>query len=160
MAWALIGLLSGDDPHDVAPSELTRLRRKRQQLLDAVDAPRLLRSWLPLRAERRQLSIALSDLDDLRNDPRVLLSGISDPRSELSAASEAELYVAGSELEVLSLDYLFSARGRPNVVAHVIDRALPAGTPIGLVAADLADYDWPRENERATELLRIAMRSS
>jgi hypothetical protein len=68
MTWALIGLLSGDDPHDVALSELTRLRYKRQQLLDAADAPRLLRSWLPRRAERRQMSIAPRDLDDLRND--------------------------------------------------------------------------------------------
>jgi hypothetical protein len=160
IAWALIGLLSGDDPHDVEPSELTRLRHKRHQLHDAAGAPRLLRSWLPRRAERRQLSIAQRDLDDLRNDPRVLLSGISDPRSELSSAGEVELYVARSDLEVLSRDYLLSVRGRPNVTAHVIDRSLPAVAPVGLVVADLADYDRPREDKRAMELLRTAVRSS
>ena len=160
MAWALIGLLSGDQPDDVAPPELTRLRHKREQLLDDADPPRLLRSWLRRRAERRQVSIASRDLDELRSDPRVLLSGISDPRSELSAAGEAELYAAHSELEMLSRDYLFSASGRPNVTIHVTDRPLPAVAPAGLVVADLADYDRPREDKRAMELLRAAGRLS
>ena len=160
LAWALIGLVSGDDPDDVAPSERTRLRQKRQQLLDDADAPRLLRSWLRRRVERRQLSIAARDLDELRSDARVLLSGLSDPRSELSAAGEAELYVARSELETLARDYLLSARGRPNVTVHVTDWPLPGAAPVGLVVADLADHDRPREDKRAVELLYGSLRSS
>ena len=160
MAWALLGLLSGDEPDDVAPSERVRLRQKRQQLLDDADAPRLLRSWLRRRAERRQLSIAARDLDELRSDARVLLSGISDPRSELSAAGEVELYVARSELEALVRDYLLSALGRPNVIVHVTDRTLPVVAPVGLVVADLADLDRPREDKRAVELLHASVDSS
>lgn len=157
MAWALIGLLSGDEPDDVAPSERVRLHQKRQKLLDDVDAPRLLRSWLRRRAERHQLSVAARDLDELRGDARVLPSGISDPRSELSAAGEVELYVARSDLEALVRDYLLSALGRPNVIVHVTDGPAPATAPVGLVVADLADHDRPREDRRAVELLRASV---
>ncbi len=158
MAWAFIGFLSGEIPR-VAPSELSRLRHKREQLLAAAEAPLLLRSWLPRRAERCALSIAPNDLPELCTDFRVLLSGISDARSQLSAAGAAELYVTRRDLEVLRRDYLLSSLGRPNLIAHVVDRPLPPATPLVLVVADLADHDRPREDQRTVELLRAATRS-
>ena len=154
MAWGLVELLSGDQPA-VSPSERTRLEQKRHQLLVSQDTL-LLRSWLPRRAVRQRFYVALADLSDLRSDPRVLLSGLSDPRSSISAAQEIEMYVEAQHVQVLAREFLFSDKGAPNVTVHVACRPLLhlREAPLGLVIADLADWDQPREDHQATALLR------
>jgi hypothetical protein len=155
MAWGLIVLLSGGQPA-VAPSERTRLKQKRDQLIVSQDAPRLLRSWLPSRAERKRFYVASSDLGDLRADPKVLLSGTSDPRSGIAATQEVELYVEAQDLQALAKEFLFSDKGTPNVTVHVARRPVQHGgvAPLGLVIADLADWDRPREDQQVLALLR------
>ena len=155
MAWGLVELLSGGQPA-VSPSERTRLKQKRHQLLVSQEAPLLLRSWLPRRAVRQRFYVARADLGDLSADPRVLLSGVSDPRSSISAAQEVELYVESQHVQALAKEFLFSDKGTPNVTVHVARRPLQhlGEVPLGLVIADLADWDRPREDQQATALLR------
>jgi hypothetical protein len=42
-----------------------------------------------------------------------------------------------------------------NVWLHVVDRAVPRPAPLGLVIADLADHDGPREDNQVQSLLAI-----
>ena len=153
MAWAFVQLLSGEQP-SVAATEASRLRAKRHQLQHSDDAPRLLRSWLISRASRVPIRAAQNDLEAMKNDPRVLLSGISDPRAELSSAGELEVYIARKDFGALTKDFMLSRHGQSNAIVHVSDAALPPEAPVGLVVADLADWDRPRENRRAAELVR------
>lgn len=158
MAWALLEVLAGQIP-DVAASERARLEEKAAALLRGRDAARLLRSWLPRRAELVRLSAAPSDLPELRADERFVVSGVSDPRSGMSAAGEAEGYVMRADLPSLTRDFLLSSAGHPNVWLHVSDRRLPAEVPPALIAADLADHDGPREDARVLDLLLGGRRS-
>jgi hypothetical protein len=158
MAWALLDVLSGHTP-DVAASEKARLEAKAAALVQSGEAPQLLRSWLPRRAELLRLSAAPSDLAALRADARFVVSGVSDPRSGMSAAGEAEGYVMRADLPSLTRDFLLSSAGRPNVWLHVSDRRLPAEVPLALIAADLADHDGPREDARVLDLLAGVRRS-
>jgi hypothetical protein len=105
---------------------------------------------------RQRFYVASSDLGDLSADPRVLLSGVSDPRSGISAAQEVELYVEAQHVQALAKEFLFSDKMAPNVTVHVARRPFLhlRETPIGLVIADLADWDRPREDQQATALLR------
>lgn len=157
MAWAMVAAISGDDAHDISPTERHRVSSKHRRLTASPDAAHLLRSWLPRRSELRKLSASPQDLDELRSDPRALLSGISDQRSGMSSGSEVELYVRRSEADTLVRDFLLSDKGRPNVWLHISNRRLPSVPPLGLVVADLADHNGPREDGQAVALLRKTM---
>jgi hypothetical protein len=88
-------------------------------------------------------------------DARLVHSGVSDPRSELSAADAAEGYVRANQLADLVADYLLleASDGRGNVVLHVSERPVAAVSSL-LLAADLAEHMSPREDRRAAELVR------
>ena len=116
----------------------------------------LLRSWLPKRADRIQLSSAEGDLRDLELDARIVRSGISDPRSGMSAGSELECYVLTPDLPALKAEYLLVPSARPNVYLHMSPRHL-LKVPLILVAADLADHNGARENSQAEKLLKEAL---
>jgi excisionase family DNA binding protein len=153
MAWWLIGMLSGDvRPSDARPTEVTRLREKLSRLRADDEPAKLLRSWLASRAERRAYSVAPADLPELRNDARLVVSGISDGRAGLSSAAELEGYVDPAELDALVLEYLLSEVGRPNVFLHLHALDGPQA-PLGVVLADLADHNSPREDGRLADLL-------
>jgi len=155
MARALVDVISGYsfddlDPQDrfVAASYLNRLR-------DAENPADLLYSWL----KSRQIQVVNlfanpADLAEIARDERVVLSGISDERSGMSSARELEGYVALGNLDAFKTDNLLVASDSPNVRFHVVE-GLPSRTvPLGLVLADLADWNRPRENGRIVDLLR------
>jgi hypothetical protein len=54
----------------------------------------------------------------------------------------------------LMADHLMAEVVAVNVWLHVVDRVLGRPAPLGLVIADLADHDGPREDARVRELLR------
>ena len=157
IAWAFISLLSGRRPVDVSPAELSRLRQKRVRLVSEEQPERLLRSWLARRAEHRRYSVAPGDLAALARDARVLRSGVSDPRSGMSSGGEFEGYLACDRVDSVVDDYLLSRVGNPNVLLHVIADghwlAKEKSAPLGLVVADLADRQSPREDNKVNELL-------
>lgn len=157
MAWALIALLSGESPHAELPAvRADRLRKNLDRLLDAgEEAPALLSSWLRHRGERLSFRAQPADVADLLADPRVLPSGVSDPRSGLASRDAAEVWLRDFfQLADLQADYLLLPDPKGNVVLHRggldpgLDRA-----PLGLVIADLADWNGPREDGRVIDLL-------
>jgi hypothetical protein len=156
VAWEFIGLLSGQRPAAITQPEQSRLRAKRRQLVDSTDPASLLRSWLPKRARLERLAAAPRDVAGLRADARVVPSGISDPRSGMSASAEFEGYVHIDDFAGLAADHLLSRSGRSNVWLHVSDRHLARPAPLGAVMADLADHDGPREDAGVRSLLRGA----
>lgn len=157
MAWYLILMLSGvARPQGARPTELTRLRQKLARLRVEDQPATLLRSWLGRRAELRLYSVAPADLPELRNDARIVISGISDARAGLSSAAELEGYVAPEHLDAVVSEYLLSEVGRPNVFLHVHALEGPQA-PLGVVLADLADHNSPRKEGRLADLLREAL---
>ena len=156
VAWAFLDLLAGGDGEGVSQPEQSRLRSKRAQLFASPIPAALLRSWLSARAGVQRYSAAAADLPALRGDARLVLSGLSDPRSGMAAANLVEGYVSGQHIDGLVKDYLLSSRGEPNVILHVpdADRRIARPVPLPLVLADLADHDGPRESAAVERLLR------
>lgn len=161
MAWAMCRMLSGDKALGLDPSEMSRLRARIAALRSSDNPAPQVASWLESRAPRVRLSVHPGGLARLREDPRLLLSGVSDPRSNLSAAQDAEGYVSPSDLQQLRRDYLLVDDARGNVVLHVADVAQAMKVdldaeglaPLGLVIADLADHDGPREHAQVRRLI-------
>ena len=114
----------------------------------------LLRSWWRRRANLLRLGAPAGDIAELLADPRLVPSGISDPRSAMSAGNGAEGYVRRSDVEAVVRDYLMAESAEGNVWLHTADRSLLRPVPLGLVIADLADHDGPREDGVVEALLR------
>lgn len=152
MAWAFLSVSEGKKPDWIEPSETYRLRRALERLV-ADEAPELLlRSWLASRGERRRLSAP--DVQALRSDSRVTLSGLSDERAGLSAAGEVEGYVRAEDAAAVTRDHLLIPAGSSaDAVLHVSPLKPEAPPPLLLVAVDLADHDGPRELARAGALI-------
>ncbi len=153
IAWALIHLLSNEPVPDISDRELSRLQEKYQTLLASPRPAVVLRSWLRDRAKLLRLAVSPSEVEVLLEDPRLVPSGISDARSEMSAGREAEAYARPRDVEQLVDDHLMAEANPANVWLHVVDRPLTRPAPLGLVIADLADHDRAREDARVIELL-------
>lgn len=140
IAWAFIELAEGRVPEWVSPSELSRLRMRWNRFRDRDDAVPALRSVLTRRAESSRWSAP--DPAGLLKDPRFLVSGKSDRRAGISAASYAEGYVhAGDRDDLVRTHMLLPARGPENVTLRVVDGPVPAPVPWLAVVVDLADGD-------------------
>jgi excisionase family DNA binding protein len=147
-------------------SEAQRLSRSSRnravhRLADAVESRDhdSLLAWLSNRSSRRLFVAAPSDLNALRDDPRLVPSGLSDPRSGMDDLRLLEGYVKADDVDAIASDYWLELPGiddRPNVVLHVSPVRPPAIGPM-LLAADLAEHGGPRELVRAHELLDEAI---
>lgn len=155
MAWALIQAKEGQFPY--RPSERARLKERLARIEnDPVDElPRLVSSWLASRARSVRLEVHPRDLSLVREDPRVHLSGISDPRAGLASVTEVEGYVFGEDLADLGADLFLDLDGRPqrpNVLLHVTEIPMNE-VPELFSAADLFDRGGPRETRAGLGLL-------
>jgi excisionase family DNA binding protein len=160
---------------DIAPSERSRARSRLREFLSdapqpqgrrddesaAADLAAHLRSLLRSRAERRLFHSSPRDLDDLRSDHRISLSGISLPDSGIASGDIVEGYVSDHHLNDLVDDFLLSdaRHGEANVVLHVVDAAAAPDWRVEsnnwlLLAADLAEHHRPREIARAAQIVR------
>jgi hypothetical protein len=150
MAWALVVLSDTGKPDWVEPRESYRLRRALERLTADDESEPLLRSWLTSRAQRRRLSAP--DAQALRSDARIVLSGLTDERTSLSADGDVEGYVRADNADAVIRDHLLiDAAPSADVVLHVSPLLPEAPAPLLLVAADLAEHDRPRELARARE---------
>jgi hypothetical protein len=129
---------------------------------DSPEGLRLLTAFMRNRAVRRSYLVAQRDLDDVRNDPRIRLSGVSHPESGLASGDLVEGYLSVDDLDDVMQDYLLRDidRDRANVFLHVVSpgigEVLPLLGHVGnslLMAADLSEHDGPRERHRAIEVL-------
>lgn len=101
-AWGLIEYVEGRRAPWLSPGDYCRLRSFRDRLATDPEPELLMKSWLAARATREVMSAPVSDVGDLRADSRVVLSGLSDPRSCMSAADHTEAYVDVDDYERLS----------------------------------------------------------
>ena len=156
-------------PDDPVKSSVSSLRRAQQRLAEAASAARvgadeggpvdLLLEWLGNRAERRLYRVADRDFQPLGEDERLLLSGVSHPRSGMQDPRIVEGYVAAGDLEGLVRDHWLDPIGvdqTPNVILHVAP-ARPREVSALMLAADLAEQGGPREMLRAHELVAEAL---
>lgn len=152
IAWALVEISRGGSADWIEPRESYRLRQALDRLVADGEPEMLLRSWLAVRAERDLMSA--SEIDALRDDPRLVLSGLSDERFGLSAAADVEAYVRAEDAVAVRRDHLLvDAGSNANVVLHVSPLLPDRPVPLLLLAADLAEHDGPRELARARELI-------
>jgi excisionase family DNA binding protein len=173
-AWALVAV-SQPDPaalEALAPAERSRARKRLDCLLasspvrgESSEAEvhmvaLLLRSWLRNRAERHLYRASPRDLPDLREDNRVVLSGLSHPGSGIASGNVVEGYVSADDVRAVMDDYLLSSvpvDKDANVVLHVVSvislDVMGDIAPL-LLAADLAEHRGPREESRAVEILK------
>jgi len=143
--------------------------RARQRLMEASRAARsgvdeseavaLLLAWLGNRAARHLYRVAEPDVQPLSSDGRLLLSGVSHPKSGMQDPRIVEGYVGAGDLEGLVADHWLDPIGvdqRPNVILHVAP-ARPREVSALMLAADLAEHGGPREEQRARELVAEAL---
>lgn len=160
MGWALAQAVEGR-PAQVRRDEVRRLDERLHRLRgsDAQAVPALVRSWLGERARRVELEMHPDDLTEVREDPRLRLSGISDPRAGLASGADLEAYIEEGQLDGFADDYfldLDAAVESPNIVLHV--SAVPMDeVPRLFSAADLFERGGPRETRAALELLGLGV---
>jgi excisionase family DNA binding protein len=188
-AWALVAVAQalahhdhagrGDDlMADVAPVVRSRSRARLRNYCDRVvrslaadteagvaQGARELRHLLRNRAKRALYSASRVDLDDLRADDRLALSGLSNPEAGIASGGVVEGYVRRHDLGPLVEDYLLVEAAKEsdaNVFLHVVDEdQAERGVSLHeafqnwlVLAADLAEHRRPREEARALELVR------
>lgn len=140
---------------DLSPVEKHRLNRRLQRLQESPDPLALIGALLAHRAEKAEYSSSPADIAELREDPRLRLSGVSHQESGLLSNSEVEAYVSRKDADAVVRDWLLvqpRAGQRPNVVLHVAEE-VPDELPLLFIAADLAERPGAREQEAAREIL-------
>ncbi|WP_193313017.1 excisionase family DNA-binding protein [Georgenia subflava] len=155
MVTALVQAKEGAFPH--RPSERARLKERLARIENdpVEEVPRLVSSWLASRARGIHLEVHPQDLNLLREDARIRLSGISDPRAGLASGTEVEGYINEEDLPGLAEDLFLSLDdqpNRPNVLLHVTDLVMEE-VPKLFSAADLFDRGGPRETRAGLALL-------
>lgn len=147
------------DMTSISPSSRSRAVQRLASALAHEDHDALL-AWLSNRGERHLYVAANADLGPLREDDRLVPSGVSHPDSNMSDPRVAEGYVAKADLEAIVRDYWLEAISlddKPNVILHAVPARPPQVSRL-LLAADLAEHGTPRELVRAHELLDEVIR--
>ncbi len=116
-AWALLCLSQGQQPDWISKWELSRLRRRLRE--DGIEklAPRLRG-----RASRVLFRAHPSLLSKLRDDPRLLPSGVSmaaEHQIDIVEPNEFEAYVSREDLEGVEEQNYLEPSWEPNVILHV-----------------------------------------
>ncbi|MFU8891914.1 MAG: helix-turn-helix domain-containing protein [Anaerosomatales bacterium] len=152
-AWALLTMLSGDDPQALSAPRRSQLRRHLREADGHELAARLGR-----RAIRSLVYAHPSMLDALAADPRVVLTGLVAAErvgARLVAAGDDEVegYVAESEVAGLYAAYgLVDAETVANVSLHVVDDAAQVPRLSEMAAVPVVGLDlWESGDARASE---------
>lgn len=158
-AWAFLQHLSGSGSIDVSREVRAQHERWAEDLRLLPDL-NLINPFMALvrnRATRTALAADREDLEALRSDERLVLSGISHPETHLLVNEEVEGYVARRDFNKIQREFLLIpptfGRDYAPVVLHVSD-AIPRPLPDAAVAADLAEHRGVREIDEAIRILR------
>jgi excisionase family DNA binding protein len=162
-AHAILALSCGDvQMGSFAASERARAKERLKALFEErSDVAALVRSMLRNRAERRLFRASALDLPGMREDGRLVLSGISHPASGIASGDLVEGYIESGDLDAFIRDHLLVAArsdGDANVVLHAVAQRPDDIAPL-LLAADLAEHRGPREEARAAELVAALAQS-
>ena len=152
MAWAVIEVLSGVPLDYLSPIDLHRGRKYAASVHAAANPIDRLYSLLRRRSVVLDLHVHPGDIP-AGGSSRIAKSGISDERSGLSAARELEAYIADPDRDAFIEMYLLVESSSPNVRLHCVESRPKVPVPMALVIADLIDWNSPREDGRARELM-------
>ncbi|WP_442212816.1 helix-turn-helix domain-containing protein [Specibacter sp. RAF43] len=158
-ALALALELEGQEPPGLSAVERHRLHRHIRNLFAHEDPKGQLRAWLAARAEPVELVVSQADIPELRGDPKIRLSGVSDPRSGLLPGDEVEAYVLKADLPIVKKDWFMVPAGpgrQANVRLRAVDY-LPSEVPAVFSAMDLAERPGPREQSAAESIIRSVL---
>jgi len=155
-AWGVLALASGERPPWLGPDTRYRLGR-----LLAKHGLIGLRARLVERGERQAFRAHSSVLRDIRDDPALMLSGVTaaaELRLGLLAGETVDAYVEERVLATLIARYGLRESQEPNVILRVVPSFMPSWPPSHVapraaVALDLLDEDDPRLRQVGTELL-------
>lgn len=157
MAKGLLDLAAGERP-ELSSRDISRLRGNMVRLVREVkadgDPASLLRSWLPRRAMRHELSVAEADLSEVLADDRLVISGVSDKRAGMWSPRIGEGYVDEKVARKFFDDHFIveaDDRSRANLIVHAA-MIVPKISPV-VIAADLSDYRAGREDRQARMVL-------
>lgn len=169
-AWHMLLVAAGDPGAAAAsPSARSRARSRLRALVGAAGSTDLdagaarVSHALANRAGRELFVASPLDLGEVRDNPRVVLSGVSLAESNVSAGDLVEGYVGAADLEDVVEHLLLSSatRSRANVILHVVptdlvdlDLALAVlvRSPLAL-SADLVEHDGVREKSEGLRAL-------
>lgn len=153
MTRGFLNLAAGTRP-DLSPRDISRLRVNMARLVREVksegDPASLLRSWLPHRALRREMSVAEADLPEALADDRFVISGVSDKRAGMSSPRMGEGYLEEQVTRKFFDDHFVVEADEParaNLIVHIATDVPPI-SPV-VIAADLSDYRAGREDRQA-----------
>jgi excisionase family DNA binding protein len=160
MAWAVLLLASGDEHGSDRLAGVTRYRARSRQwlrehpLLEHADA-------LRGRARREVFEAHPSELPRLRDQPDILLTGVSaaDLVGLLSEAQAVELYAPVAEREVIVAEHALLPGAGDVTVRWVPDEVWAALEPVGGIAPlsavliDLLESEDPRARREAAHRL-------
>lgn len=150
VAWAAV--LGASDASWLSQPERSRLSRRLCRLHEDPNAPQLLSTWLAARAE--PVNLSAPEPDALHDDPDLVPSGISDPRSGMSGGHGSEFYAQPGTLQHVIRKHLLVEDPAGQVRLREAPLSLEAPVPLLLLAADLADRGRSREMRRAAELIQ------
>jgi hypothetical protein len=155
MSKAFLDLLSKSElPVLLDSAEKFRLRKRFVLLKQHQEPALLLKSWLRKRAENRHYGINVKDLNQIRQEPKIIPSGVSDPRSGLSANNFFEGYVNKNWIKAVEKKYLLVPSNKPNVILRIVDEELSRPIPYGYLLADLAEHYEARDRAQVSFLLK------
>lgn len=159
-AWGLLFIAAGMRPDWLAPSELSRLRRRVREVSLEDLSPRL-RS----RAVLHGLRAHPSDLPRIAENSSLVRAGISAaPQYGVDLAPSAGMldgYLPAKRLAPLVKKYALQPSPKPNLILRVVQGTWPfeagiAMAPAVVVGLDLFESDDPRLRRAGRELLRRA----
>jgi excisionase family DNA binding protein len=155
IATNFIYLLSDMDWGDnLQPSERSRIKDYLSELKSNDNPAALLAAWLKAFRTQHELHINPIDINSLRVDKMVVPSGVSDKRSGFSQSEFFEGYIENKNLKDIKRKYLMVESDSPNVILRTSSINLDKPIPVGLLLADLADHNQPREDKQVKILVR------
>ena len=161
-AMALAQELEGNVPSELSSVEKYRLRKHARNILAHRSPKSQLRSWFAARAQPLAFVISRADIPDFRKDPRIRLSGVSDPRSGLLPGNEVEAYIAKEFLLKFEKEWFLvptSSNRKANVILRVVDE-LPSEVPAIFSAMDLAERPGSREQAASDLIIKGVLNGS
>lgn len=165
VAWACLAELARQHVDWISGSHAARLRKRMLEQLRGASASWRLRSWCANRAESLRLRVFQPALDGLREDPRLVLGGVSVAASFHESAA-LEGYISGSCRDALTREHGLpsrnaSAERKPNLLLRVVDDVSvvprdphdPHQVAEIVAAVDLLDSGEPRAVQEAQSIV-------
>jgi excisionase family DNA binding protein len=155
IATNFIYLLSGMPwGENLQSNEKLRLQDYLAELKSSENPAALIAAWLKGYRIEHRLQINPKDLAALGTENKIVASGVSDKRSTFAQSNLFEGYVEKKNLNEIKRKFLMVESSNFNVLLRTSPIKLQKPIPLGLLLADLADHNQPREDKQVKTLVR------